>query len=228
MVQDDDVVAQVQGQVHDVGGQQDDVLTLDAPQQSLHLVGHHHVEGRQRLIQQQHGGICHNVHQHLHFVFHAVGEVLQQLSPVGLIDAHVVQIHIRGLGIGNPVPVDLQEELQKFPGGEKLRHHWGGQHIAHVVCGDGTGVPAVVHQVEGAAVPGQILVETIEKRGLSRAVAADQTVDLSLFKGEGRAPQHLLVTEPLLQVLDYQLRGQQPTMPVRARGLPSRHRRSRP
>ena len=107
-------------------------------------------------------------------------------------------------------------------------HDVGGQHIAHVVCGDGTGVPAVVHQVEGAAVPGQILVETIEKRGLSRAVAADQTVDLSLFKGEGRAPQHLLVTEPLLQVLDYQLRGHQSTMPVRSRGLPSRHRRSRP
>ena len=63
---------------------------------------------------------------------------------------------------------------------------------------------------------------------ISRAVAADQTVDLSLFKGEGRAPQHLLVTEPLLQVLDYQLRGHQSTMPVRSRGLPSRHRRSRP
>ena len=42
------------------------------------------------------------------------------------------------------------------------------------------------------------------------------------------APLLLFPSEPLLQVLDYQLRSHQSTMPVRSRGLPSRHRRSRP
>ena len=68
----------------------------------------------------------------------------------------------------------------------------------------------------------------LEQRALSRAVAADETVDLSLFKGEGRAPQHLLGPEALLQLVDNQLHGRQSTTPVRSRGLPSRHRRSRP
>ena len=228
MVQDHDVVAQVQGQVHDMGGQQDDMPGLDPPQQGLHLVGHHHVEGRQRLVQQQHGGVRHDVHQHLHLVFHAVGEILQQLSPVGRVDAHIVQIHVRGLGIGDLAPVDLQVELQKFPGGEKLRHHRGGEHITHVVGGDGPGGTGVVLQVEGSAVGGEVLIEAVEERGLACAVAADQTVDLSLFKGEGRAPQHLLGPEALLQLVDNQLHGRQSTTPVRSRGLPSRHRRSRP
>ena len=68
--------------------------------------------------------------------------------------------------------------MQKFPGGEKLRHHRGGEHIAHVVGGDGPGGTGVVLQVEGSAVGGEVLVETIEERGLSRAIAADKTVDL--------------------------------------------------
>ena len=43
MVQDHDLVAKVQRQLHNMGGKDDDASLLELAQQLLHLLGHHHV-----------------------------------------------------------------------------------------------------------------------------------------------------------------------------------------
>ena len=134
-----------------------------------------------------------------------MGVVLQELVAVLGRDVHAVEVDVQGLRAADLPLVDLQEELEEFPRGEELGHRGRGEHVAHVLRLELPPGAVVPDEVEAAAVGANVPVDAVEQRGLARAVAAQQAVDLPAFKGEARVPQNLLLFIALFQVFDDEL-----------------------
>src|SRR5690606_31045289 len=111
VVQDGQLVAQVGGQLQDVGGKNEDVPLFHVPQQLLHLQRDDDVEGGERFVEQNDGRLGDQKQQHLDFVFHAVGIVLDQPVPVFPRQPHPVEPVVDPLVAGELVPVDVHEKL---------------------------------------------------------------------------------------------------------------------
>ena len=155
------------------------------------------------------------MHQHLHLVLHAVGEVFEELCAILRINLHIVQVYIRLLGVGDAMAIDLQEEFQKLPRRQEFRYHRRGQDIAYVLRGNGAAGAVILFQTEAAAVCGDVLIQTVEKGGLTGTVAAQQTIDPPLFKGKRGTFQNFFFVKFLLQVFNDKFHGKTPHRGIR-------------
>ena len=189
-----------------MGGENGDPPVLQGPEQVLHLLGHHHIQGGQRLVQEQDVRLRDDVDQHLHLVLHAVGIVLQQLVPVLWSDAHFLKIRVQRPGIPDGVGIDVHEELEELPAGEELRHRGRGEDIPNVLCCHFP-AHAVLLYGKAAAVGLDVPVQAVEERRLTGAVSAQQAVDPPLLKRKVDVLQNLFMLKALGEVLDDKLHG---------------------
>ena len=86
-IKNDDFIADISCQLHNVGGHENDVILLHGKQQLLNVVGHNNVKGRQRLIQQNNFWILNQAGKQLQLIFHTKGIFLNQPVAVLLFDA---------------------------------------------------------------------------------------------------------------------------------------------
>ena len=100
------------------------------------------------------------------------------------------------------VLVDVHEELKELPARQELRHRRRGQHVADILRCKWPFDPVHFH-AELAAVPFDVPVYTVEKRGLACAVSAKQAVDLAALKGEIYVLQDQIILITFGEMLDY-------------------------
>ena len=135
-----------------------------------------------------------------------MGVVLQELVPVLWSDTHFLKIRVQGLGGPDGVGIDVHEELEELPAGEKLRHRGRGEDIPDILCRD-LPAHAVFLQAKAAAVGLDVPVQAVEERRLTGAVSAQQAVDLPLLKGKVDILQNLFVLKALGEVLNDKFHG---------------------
>lgn len=130
-----DFVAQVDGEIEQMRGENCHAALFHRTQQLLHLLRNDDVEGCQGFVKQQHGGVGDDVDDHLHFVLHALRIVLEQTVAVLRVDVQIVEILVDITMHGYAVGVDLKEKLEEFPSREKFRNLGCREHIADVFGG---------------------------------------------------------------------------------------------
>ena len=204
VVEHHDPIAQVGGQLENVGGENKDVFLFHIPQQVLHLQGRHGVEGGQRLVQQDHRRPADEKAQHLHLIFHAVGVAPHKPVPIIRLNPHQGQPVVGSAARAARVAGDFQKKFHKFIAGEKFRHHRGGQHVTHVPLAQRATGPAVVHQLYLTTVRRVLGGQTVEQGGLARAVSPQQAVDTLFGKGVAGPFQYLLRAKVFCNLFQYQ------------------------
>ena len=162
----------------------------------FHFFRHNHIKGCQRLVEQQDIRLSDDIDEHLHFVFHTVGVVLEQFIPVLRLNTHIIEILVNAFRIFDRLLVDVHKELQKLPACKKLRYSRGREYISNILCGYLT-ANAVFIYIEIAAVRLQIPVQTVKQRCFSSAVSAEQPINFPFIKCKINISENFLFLKAL-------------------------------
>ena len=192
-------------------------VCLQRPEQLLHLLRHHHIQGGQRLVQKQNIGPGYDINQHLHLIFHPVGIGLHQLVPVFRLNAHEIEIGVQRHGILYLSLMNIKKEFQEFSSRQKFRHGRRGEHIADIVR-DHISAGCAFFQIKASAVCLHILVQAVKQRCLSGSVSSQQTIDFSALEGKIDIPQHFFRLKAFRQMVNDKIHVEPPPADADAAG----------
>ena len=89
----------------------DDMLRADLPDQLLNLQRNDHIEGGQRLVEQDDRRAGNHEAKHLHFILHAVGIAFDEPITVLSVDFYQIEIIVDRLIGSNFIAVDLHKKF---------------------------------------------------------------------------------------------------------------------
>ena len=180
-MKEDDPVAKVLGQLEDVGGEDDDVVLFDGPDDLLHLQLDHDVQGSQGLIHEDDFGAEDEEHEHLELVLHPGRIVLDQAEGIRPVQADLGKVVFDGSRLLNPVGIGFDEEFQELVAGQKFREFGLRHHHKDVGRGQGPPLPSFF-QKNLSPIPADLAGDDVKKGGLPRPVPAQEGVQAVLFE----------------------------------------------
>lgn len=121
MVEEDNLVTEILGQLEDMGGKDDNGVLFGITYQLLKLQGCHWIKGGQGFIQKEDRGLDHQGQEHLDLVLHTMRKVLEQAVLILFLYTNQSEPVLWLSSILNLFPVDIHVKTDKFIGRHKGR-----------------------------------------------------------------------------------------------------------